>query len=59
MKHLGIKLDLQQKTQLKMIAVYCFLTGNKIEWTHKRLAEVIYADYMIDSKHLLLVSPEG
>ena len=29
-------------------------TGNKIEWTHKRLAEVIYADFMIENKTLLL-----
>ena len=54
MKHLGISVDFGTRNAIKSDCGILFLTGNKIEWTHKRLAEVIYADYMINSKHLLL-----
>ena len=53
MRHLRFKVDFQTRNAENDCGIL-FLTGNKIEWTHKRLAEVIYADYMINSKHLLL-----
>ena len=54
MRHLRVKVDLETRKAIENDCGILFLTGNKIEWTHKRLAEVIYADFMIENKTLLL-----
>ena len=54
MRHLRLKVDFETRKAIENDCGILFLTGNKIEWTHKRLAEVIYADFMIENKTLLL-----
>ena len=52
---LGLKLSKEEKNTIRNDCGILFLTSNKeIDWTHQRIAEIIYADYKYQNPGLLL-----